>query len=266
MGFSTDDTIYVTNYRQGTIGTFSCGGLNRGVLARLNYPVGIAYDVNNNLYVSSDDPAGYKVMKYAVSDGATTTYCSANLNAPHGIAFDSNRNLYVANAKSNLVQKFDENGVYVGTFGTGYSHPVGLAFDADGNLYVASAWGGTHSNGSIQKVETDGTTTTFATDCFNIAFGLVFDGEGILYVSSFQGNTITAFDTDGTNLGVWSDCSGLSQPHGLIFDETGNMYVCNVGNATVESLSASGGDQGLFARTGGGPHFIVAGSKIPRHA
>jgi hypothetical protein len=42
-----------------------------------------------------------------------------------------------------------------------------------------------------------------------------------------------------------------------MFDREGNLYACNRGNSTIEKFSPTGADLGVFAHTGGGPHFMA---------
>jgi hypothetical protein len=42
-----------------------------------------------------------------------------------------------------------------------------------------------------------------------------------------------------------------------MFDPAGNLYVANRDNATIEKFSSTGEDLGVFAHTGGGPHFLA---------
>jgi hypothetical protein len=42
-----------------------------------------------------------------------------------------------------------------------------------------------------------------------------------------------------------------------MFDPDGNLYVANRDSATIEKFSSTGEDLGVFAHTGGGPHFLA---------
>ena len=56
-----------------------------------------------------------------------------------GMAFDSIGNLYLTTFVGGDVTKFDNKGVLIGTFGTGYSgFPESILFDRSGNAYVGS--------------------------------------------------------------------------------------------------------------------------------
>ncbi len=49
----------------------------------------------------------------------------------------------------------------------------------------------------------------------------------------------------------------LQMQLGIMFDRFGNLYACNRGNSTIEKFSPTGADLGVFAHTGGGPHFMT---------
>jgi sugar lactone lactonase YvrE len=263
--FNTGDTIYVTNYRDSTVGLISSTGSNLGIFGTPSLPVGLVFDTDGNLYVSSDDPAAYTILKYA-PDGSVSVFATAGggLNAPHGLVFDNAGNLFVANTKPNNVEKFTPDGVGTVFAGAraGLNTPVGLAFDSAGNLFVSNSEGGPNHNGSVMKFTPDGVGSVFADTGIYTPFGLAFDSAGNLYVSNIDGNTIEKFAPDGTDLGVFAS-TGLSQPHGMIFDSDGNLYVANVGNGTIEKLSPTGEDLGVFAHTGHGPHFLAVGTFTP---
>jgi len=256
----TGDTIYETNYRSNTIGLFSLAGPDLGIFGTPSYPTGLVFDSSGNLYVSSDDPAAYAILKYT-PDGSVSVFANSNLNGPHGLVFDDAGNLYVANVKADTIEKFtpDGTGSVFADAADGLSHPVDLAFDAEGNLYVTNAYGG-----SVEKFTPDGVGSVFANSGLDVPYGLAFDSAGNLYVSNYGSSTIEEFAPDGTDLGVFASV-GLSDPHGMVFDSAGNLYVANNGNSTIEKFSPTGQDLGVFANTGGGPHFLALGTFTPSH-
>ncbi len=251
------DTIYETNYRSDTIDIFSLTGSRVGGFGMPVKPTGLAFDNAGNLYVASDDPAGYSIQKVA-PDGTFSVFADSGLSFPSAIVFDEAANLYVANPRNNTIEKFTPDGV--GTeFANGedgLQQPVGLAFDTAGNLYVSNASGGPTGIGSIEKFTPDGVGSVFADTGMRVPFGLAFDGAGNLYVSNSLSNTIEKFSPTGEDLGVFAS-TGLNKPLGLMFDRDGNLYVANNANNTIEKFSPTGEDLGVFAHTGGGPHFFA---------
>ena len=106
-------------------------------LTGLNYPIALAFDSSDNLYVANE--AGTTVSKFtpgAIKPTATLT----GLTNPMTLAFDTSGNLYVANYGSSTVSKFATGATSPTATLTGLSDPRSLAFDPSGNLYVAN-WG-----------------------------------------------------------------------------------------------------------------------------
>ena len=257
-------TIYETNWLSNTIQAFTLRGSYLGVFDRPAHPTGLVFDHSGNLYVSSDNPFAYSILKFA-PDRTVSTFGNSSLNGPHGLAFDSAENLYVANALNNTVVKFtpDGSGTVFADRTDGIAQPFDLAFDAAGNLYVSNGRGGPAGTGSVLKFTPDGVGSVFADSGFHRAVGLAFDVSGNLYVSNMDNNTIEKFAPDGTDLGVFAS-TGLSEPFGLIFDDAGNLYAANRGNNTIEKFSSTGADLGGFAYTYPKPHFMTMFRPSPR--
>jgi sugar lactone lactonase YvrE len=251
------DTIYETNYRSDTIEVFSLTGSDLGVFGMPVKPTGLAFDNAGNLYVASDDPAGYSIQKFA-PDGTVSIFANSGLSFPSDIVFDEAGNLYVANPRNNTIEKFTPDGIGTefANSADGLHQPVGLTFDTAGNLYVSNASGGPTGNGSIEKFTPAGVGSVFADSGLHVPFGLVFDSAGNLYVSNSLSNTIEKFSPTGEDLGVFAS-AGLNKPLGMMFDRAGNLYVANNANNTIEKFSPTGEDLGVFANTGGGPHFLA---------
>jgi sugar lactone lactonase YvrE len=259
-------TIYQTNYRSNTVEVFSLRrGVDRGTFAMPANPTGLVFDDAGNLYVSSDNPAAYSILKFA-PDGTGSVFADSGLVGPHGLVFDRAGNLYVANNLNATIVKFTPDGV--GTVfadaGDGLDGPFDLAFDTAGNLYVSNAYGGPTRNGSVLKFTPDGVGSVFTDTGVQLPFGLAFDREGNLYVTNVSSSTIEKFSPTGTDLGVFAS-AGLDGPLGIMFDRAGNLYACNRVNSTIEKFSPTGADLGVFAHTGGGPHFMAMFRPRPLH-
>jgi secreted PhoX family phosphatase len=119
--------------------------------------------------------------------------------------------------------------------------PNGLAFDRSGNLYVANNISGT--SGTIVKIATDGTPSTFAQVSGN-PVGLAFDKFGNLYVSAEDGAGITRIAPDGSST-IFAHGSNFS---GLAFDAAGNLYAASQTANTIAKFTPAG-KESLFANT-----------------
>jgi sugar lactone lactonase YvrE len=148
--------------------------------ARINLPLGLAFDSTGNLYISeqgqrirfvnlSDAPVGihgqvvgpYNITTIAGTgvagdsgDGCLAT--AAQLFGPQGLAIDVEDNLYIADTNNNRIRKVDTTGVITHVAGIGapgfsgdggsavltaLNNPRFVAFDAGRNLHVAEFGG-----------------------------------------------------------------------------------------------------------------------------
>jgi NHL repeat len=130
------------------------------------FPVGLSFDKQGNLFVSS----GADCIR-EISGGSVSTISCTNTsgNPPNsGIAVDAQNNLYVTNGTAGKVRIIKNGMISDFTNGIGPSgdlngplstatflNPGGLSFDGQGNLYVAEA-------GDIRKISPDGIVSTFA--------------------------------------------------------------------------------------------------------
>jgi sugar lactone lactonase YvrE len=202
-----------------------------GAAAQFNYPIGIAVDGSDNLYVA--DFANDTIRKITSSGVVSTiagvagtpgstngTGSGALFSQPVGITVDGNGNLYVAEKGSFTIRKITPAGVVTtlagtpgasGTAdGTGaaakFNLPAGITVDGSGNLYVAD-----YGNGSIRKVTAAGVVTTVA-------------GSG-----GYPGST------DGTGAAARFDL-----PTGVAVDGNGNLFIADEKNSTIREITPAG--------------------------
>lgn len=174
---------------------------------RLNFPYGIALDVNSNtLYIA--DQANHRIMRYlpgattgsivAGGNGAGTN--SNQLSSPCGIYFDSSTNsLIIANFAANNIVRWpigasswtliagDINGIS-GNTATLFDRPMSVVLDPWGNVYVADTY-----NQRIQFFlagQSNGTTIAGVTstlgstsNLFRYPYSLTLDNQFNLYVT-----------------------------------------------------------------------------------
>jgi len=191
LAFGTTGALYVTAlnfyglYLPDCLsGKYDLTGLSAYTAENLIYPVTLALDSSNNMYVANNTNAN---------------------PLPQPPIFSTN---------NNTIQRFTygpSNFTSLGTFASGLNGPWGMAFDNYGNLYVAnSATNGDLSN-TILKISTNATRSVFATATNGLSGprGLAFDSAGSLYVANSLTGTILKFAPDGTSA-IFA--SGLNSP------------------------------------------------------
>jgi DNA-binding beta-propeller fold protein YncE len=131
---------------------------------------------------------------------------------------------------------------------------------AAGNLYAAN-----FGNKNIEKFNSSGVGTVFASTGSSYPEGLAFDSAGNLSVSNAGYNsTIEEFNSTGAGT-VFA--SGLFYPRGLAFDNSGNLYVASYTGNSIEEFKSSGGvlssNGTVFASSGLDGPYGLAFQSIP---
>ncbi|WP_143822349.1 NHL domain-containing protein [Mucilaginibacter pedocola] len=217
----------------GTVVTFAgngaAGAVNAtGTAARFSYPVGVAIDANDNLFITDRNN---QLIRKVTPAGVVTTY------AGNGTIGAANGNRTVAT----------------------FSYPTGITIDAAGNLYVADS-----SNGLIRKITPAGIVSTLAGSgvvgsadgvgtaaSFNDPRGIAVDSAGTVYVSEYGSHRIRKISpagvvstyagsgTGGTTNGDSTSASFLN-PVGLAVDRLNNLYVADYGNSLIRKITPTG--------------------------
>jgi uncharacterized repeat protein (TIGR03803 family) len=213
--------------------------------------------------------AGKLVVLYGFgavpSDGAS----------PLDLLMDSQGNLYGTTASGGafnlgtvykLDTKRNETILYsfTGTNGDGANPEGGLVRDGAGNLYGTTYDGGYLQQGTVFKVEPNGTETILHTfmggsDGFNPGGGLISDAAGNLYGTTLEVGTVFKIDTSGTKtiLFTFSGQDGSYPTGRLAIDALGNLYGVTIqgGNnlpyGNVYKLDSAGNETVLYDFTGG---------------
>ncbi|MGA2217293.1 MAG: NHL repeat-containing protein [Terracidiphilus sp.] len=273
-GIATDSTgsIYIANSHNtilkithdGLVRTFAGKPDERGVAdgigyaAHFTYPIGIATDSADNVYVS--DKVKNTIRKITPSGLVTTLAGTAGItgqadgagghasfSSPIGVATDRIGNVYVADSGNNTIRKVTPTGVVTTIAGLAgesgendgigeaarFTAPYSIATDQAGNLFVVEM-----SSNTLRKITPGGMVTTLAGKA-----GEFGHADGI-----------------GTNATFFA-------PHGIATDKAGNVYVADYGNNTIRKVTPAGvvttiaglagaGDNGEFDGVGAAATFL----------
>ena len=243
------------------------GPANSGKV-QLNFPSGVAYDTNGNLFVA--DSGNYVVREIVKSSGNIVTFAGtagtegfsanggtalgAEFGTLSGLIIDSSNNIYVSDETNGVVWEISSAG--------------GISIFAGGGLGPADCRGSTDFIG-------DGCLATFAT--LNYPTGLALDGFGNLYIadshndlirevsastgtiSTVAGNVGDSYDSGcpsqpyTTTDGPWAPTEAhLCFPYGVGFDSNGNFYVAESQRSLVRIVTQATGYISTFAGGGSG--------------
>ncbi len=213
---------------------FSGDGGN-AVAARLNLPVNLTFDKNQNIYIA--DTYNNSIRKIDSETGIITTvvrnedkYAVDGLKTPTGLAFDKQDNLYIAELKNERIRRVNVNSgnemTLVGTksdtespsINYDMAGPFNVVFDQEGNLFVSIP-----GESKIRRVD-------FAT-------GDITDTAGTDEIG-FSGDEKLA-----TN-------ARISNPTGLVIDKEGNLYFSDTGNERIRKINTKTGIITTIAGTG----------------
>ena len=197
------------------------GGKGRGyALDQFNYPTGIAYDKDENLYVS--DMNNHRIQKWIKGATVGITVAGGNdygrnanqLNEPGKISIDPLGSIYIADTKNNRIQKW-YNGAKEGE----------------------TVAGGNGSGESLQQLDKP--------------YGIALDNDGYLYVSEINNHRVMRWDPKSKEgiIVAGGNASGnksnqLSRPMGIVLDQNKNLYVADTYNHRVQ-LWAPGAIEGV---------------------
>ena len=114
---SNGNTYYIEKITPSGVGSvFASGG-------GLGFPIGLACDSADNLYVAS---GGGSIFKYTPA-GQGSIFANEGLNGVMGLAIDNAGNVYAANYSGNSIYEFAPNGVGRLLANTAGGSPMGLA-------------------------------------------------------------------------------------------------------------------------------------------
>jgi len=213
-------------------------------MAQTNFTMYVANSLN---YGSGTSQRFFTIEKFDMHGNASvfatnSSFDNPTLSAPAGLALDSSGNVYISCSQDNTwIEKFDSYGNNPVRFvNPTVSYPASMVFDGSGNLYVAN-------NNTIERYDSRGTGTVFATTGIAFLEGLAFDAAGNLWVTDEYNGLVQQRNSNGT---LTTFASPGHNPYGLAFDGSGNLYVALYGNGNIVKYD-SNTNQTLVAALGG---------------
>ncbi len=191
------------------------------VLATLNHPIGLAFDLQGGFYIADTEnnrirrvTAVGQISTFAGTNtpevlGDNGLAAAAGLSSPFAVALDNAGNVYIADSFHNRVRKVAATGIITTVAGSGaavqsLNVPTAIALDPVGNLYIADAF-----NGQVRRVSPAGVAVTLAGNG-----GLGFDGDGYSALLA--------------QIGFLS---------GIAIDKNGSIYVGDLDNHRIRKLT-----------------------------
>ena len=206
---------------------------------KLKEPVGVAFDGNNNLYVTNHH--NNTVYKFEVSGRPLLWFGTGgsgdgNLNGPLGIA-THNCSVFIADRNNSRISVFRSDGQFSHTIGTrqlmlpydvivnnidqllvaDYGEHCIYAFTLDGNFV--------HKFGIHARCDSGqlGSPCSITADC-----------NGYIIVAEYGNNCVSIFDEDGNCLYCFGSpgCAPgeFQKPHGIALSPNGSIYVSDSNN------------------------------------
>ncbi len=230
---------------------------------QFQYPVGMAVDKDNNIYVA--DWNNDNIQKFSSSGTFLKRFGQDDkenwIRKPVGIALHGDV-IYVSEFGNHSIWIFTRDGGYKGRFGQigrgpgQLLYPRGITVDSNGNIYVAD-----YRNGRVQKYGPDGTYLQqvvykdSSTGKTSNPRGILIDHEDNLYIT-FTGEDMVAKYDSGLNLLFLFGKKGTGPgqfvgPRYIAEDSDGNLCISDYLNNRIVQFSA-GGNAGLsFGATEG---------------
>ena len=171
--------------------------------AQLNYPAGLTFDSDGNIYVADQRN---NVIRIINTSGTITTFAGdgtgsydgdggpavlAGLNQPLSVAIDASGNVYIADYANQVIRRVDPSGTI--TTIAGYRLGSTAAF--------SSNYGPCYPPDPGSEDEGDGGPASWA--CLGGAFGLAFDQSGDLYFADAPNNSIRKITMPSTSSAIF---------------------------------------------------------------
>lgn len=204
-------------------------------------PYGVAVDSKGLLYVA-DTKVGAVFIFNTENDDVQLIRngAEAHFKSIIGLAIDDADHLFVTDNGLHVVEEFDANHKYVGSFGQeALRGPAGIALDAENRyLYVVDTdldqviVFDADSRDVIRRIGTAGKNHTLTEPGeFSKPTNAAVDQDGNLYVTDTLNDRVEVFDADGNFIRTWGkngDGPGnFARPKGIAIDVDGHVWVAD---------------------------------------
>ncbi len=226
----------------------------------LYYPVDVAYDRDDRLYVinrSSDaDKRGVRITVMDFEEGYYGIFGEFGEEEgqfiwPTSIAVDREQRVFVSDDYMNRITVMSTSGELIGVWGEEGSGegqldgPNGLAFNDDNELLVVD-----HRNNRVQRFTPEGEyagkfgSPGSAEGLLNMPWGISLCGNGDVLLADWGNNRIQRLTAEGefvASYGTPGRGEGeFHRPASACIDDDGYIYVADWGNHRVQVLDGEG--------------------------
>ncbi len=204
-------------------------------------PYGVAVDSKGLLYVA-DNKVGAVFMFNTENDDVQLIRngAEAHFKSVLGVAIDDADHLFVSDNALHVVEEFDANHKYVGSFGNEVLRgPCGIAIDLENRyLYVVDTdldqviVFDADTRKVLRRMGTTGKNHTLTDPGeFSKPTNAAVDQDGNLYVTDTLNDRVEIFDADGNFIRTWGkngDGAGnFARPKGIAIDVDGHVWVAD---------------------------------------
>ena len=207
--------------------------------------------------------------------GISGTIDPGNFLYPQHVAVDSENNIYVTDLGNSRVQKFDDQGNFIGAWGSNgrdagqFGYPSGIAI-ADDHVFVVDK-----KLHKVQKFDTAGNFVTQWGDIgngngeFRSPNGITISEDKFVHVVDTGNSRIQTFTFDGEYVSQFGQsgkrAGNFVSPIDVAVDETGKFFVTDPGNKRINIYEHDGTFEKTIDQSVGGlamyPEGIVFGAE-----
>jgi sugar lactone lactonase YvrE len=232
--------------------------------AALGYPVGVAFDKSENLWVTTGGNMVVEFTKSQLENLSTVsnptpnaTIGSASFDFLAGCTFDKAGNLWLIDEEGDGVLELTSAQLNTGSnsnitpniniTSTSLDYPNFGAFDKSGNLWLSST-----DNSQVVKFAKSQLKSSGAETPKVILSGsgvaepgeIAFDSKGNLWVANYFSNTVVKFEKSQLKKSgsptpkVTLSGSAIYEPNGLALDKAGNLWFSNYGTGDISEFTS----------------------------